>query len=549
MCGALLSLELACLPPPPIEGASTNPGQGAGEGVLWAAKAPGELYKVGEVRGFEYRQNGQVVGRSFGRYEGEVEVEGRTLYKFAARIERVVDRSAPGGADLPDLRGMSEILLDEAGHLVSGFERSSSAELRFEVVDGELKAEAFTGVPRDETWSTPVDESAAFMGYMTAFYEELTLATRKLVHGEQSWPLISLSTAQVDAWTGTASLNSEGIKLRTSLGERISFVDGRIVFAEVPDIELELRPMVEPRWPDWVIEAPKRMTYQPRAGAFVFRELDLPGKSGEPRLAGELVLPAKSTGAPMPAVLFLAGSASADRHGFAGPPAVDLGSHEITDALSTAGFAVLRYDARGVGDSAFGPTSWKGQVEDARRALRTLLVQPEVDPDRVIIVGHGEGGWRALKLAIEYKKSVAGVVLLGTPGRSYKRIIGATQPKLLAALENGSALPEVLEGNRAWYAEIIEERPEALLALGECPIWVAHGNVDFEFDAETETTELSRAANEAKRMLEVQRFEGLDHLFKPGKPGSDIRAYLEVRHVDIKFLEALVAWSKATVAT
>ena len=251
----------------------------------------------------------------------------------------------------------------------------------------------------------------------------------------------------------------------------------------------------------------------------------------------------------MPAVLFLAGSASADRHGFAGPPAVDLGSHEITDALSTAGFAVLRYDARGVGDSAFGPTSWKGQVEDARRALRTLLVQPEVDPDRVIIVGHGEGGWRALKLAIEYKKSAAGVVLLGTPGRSYKRIIGATQPKLLAALENGSALPEVLEGNRAWYAEIIEERPEALLALGECPIWVAHGNVDFEFDAETETTELSRAANEAKRMLEVQRFEGLDHLFKPGKPGSDIRAYLEVRHVDIKFLEALVAWSKATVAT
>jgi pimeloyl-ACP methyl ester carboxylesterase len=494
------------------------------------------------VRGYEYRQNGQVVGRSFGRYDGEVEVGGRTLYRFSARMERVVDRSAPGGADLPDLRGMSEILLDESGRLVSGFERSASAELRFKVESGELKAEAITGVPRDESWSTPVDENAAFMGYMTAFYEELTLATRPLVNGEQNWPLISLSTAQVDAWTGTASLNSDGIKLRTSLGERIDLVDGRIVFAEVPDIELEVRPMTEARWPNWEIDPPRRLTYQ-KPEALELRELELPGRAGEPRLAGELVLPPHEAGKPLPAIVFLGGSAAADRHGFAGPPAVDLGSHEITDALALAGFAVLRYDGRGVGGSAFGPTSWQGQIEDGRRAFRTLLVQPEVDPDRIIVVGHGEGGWRALKLGAEYGKSVAGVVLLGTPGRSYRRIIGASQPDLLKALESGGSLPSVLEGNRAWYKEIIEEKPVVMLGKGKAPVWAAHGSTDLEFDAEIEMAELRLAAKEAGRELELELFDGLDHLFKVGSAGANMSAYLEERPVDPSFLAALVEWA------
>ena len=543
---AALSLNLAwgCLPTPTADGTSSPTAKDAPSGTLWTAKSPGELYKVGEVRGFEYLQSGRVVGRSWGRYEGPIQVDGRTVYRFSARIERVADPMVTAAAALPDLRGVSEILIDAEGRLVSAFERSASAELRLEVEGDQLAAEAITGVPRNETWKHTVDPSAAYMGYMTAFYEELTLATRDIVGGEQQWPLISLSTGQVDGWTGTASLNTSSIQLRTSLGERIDLVDGRIVFAEVPDIELEVRVAEGASWPAWTIEAPRRLTYTLPEG-LERRELELPGRPTEPRLMGEVVLPKEAGDQKRPAVVFLGGSAAADRHGFAGPPAVDLGSHEITDALAKAGFVVMRYDARGVGGSAFGPASWHGQVEDARRALRTLLIQPEVDPDRVLVVGHGEGGWRALKLGAEYDKSVVGVMLLGTPGRSYKRIIGATQPKLLEALENGMPLPNVLEGNRSWYAEIIEEQPEALLADGSCPVWAAHGDRDFEFDAEIETKELERIAKEGKRKLEVQRFGGLDHLFKPGKPSADMAAYLEERAVDGAFLEALVAWAES----
>ena len=498
------------------------------------------------MRGFEYLQAGRVVGRSWGRYEGPVTVDGGQVHRFSARIERLADPGTAAATTLPDLRGVSEILLDDQGRLVSAFERSASAELRLQLRDGELRAEAITGVPRNESWQAPVDPDAAYMGYMTAFYEELTLATRDIVGGEQQWPLISLSTGQVDGWTGTASLNSSSIQLRTSLGERIDLAEGRIVFAEVPDIELEVRVIEDATWPAWTVEAPSQLSYELPPG-LQRRELELPGRPNEPRLAGEVVLPASAVESKLPAVVFLGGSAAADRHGFAGPPAVDLGSHEITDALARAGFVVLRYDARGVGDSAFGPASWHGQVEDARRALRTLLIQPEVDPDRVLVVGHGEGGWRALKLAAEYESSVVGVALLGTPGRSYRRIIGATQPKLLDALQNGMPLPNVLEGNRAWYAEIIEEQPEALLSDGDCPVWAAHGDHDFEFDAETETKELLRAARETKRKVELRRFPGLDHLFKPGPKAADMAAYLQDRRVDGEFLDALVAWARSRV--
>ena len=45
-------------------------------------------------------------------------------------------------------------------------------------------------------------------------------------------------------------------------------------------------------------------------------------------------------------------------------------------ALAQAGMVVLRFDERGFGTSADGPISYLGQLEDARRGLRTLDLVP-----------------------------------------------------------------------------------------------------------------------------------------------------------------------------
>ena len=71
---------------------------------------------------------------------------------------------------------------------------------------------------------------------------------------------------------------------------------------------------------------------------------------------------------------------------------------DIAKALNAAGYVALVFDYRGFGDSE-GPR-WRlipsEQVEDVRAALTFLAGQPQVDPDRLAIVGLSLGGANAV---------------------------------------------------------------------------------------------------------------------------------------------------------
>ncbi|HLT38883.1 MAG TPA: alpha/beta hydrolase, partial [Enhygromyxa sp.] len=442
---------------------------------------------------------------------------------------------------------VSDILLDEHGNLVEGFERSVAAELRFRV-DPEaelLHIEADAGLEQVQTSKLAYEPGTAFMGYMSTIHEELMLACRELARGDIEWRLISLSSGRADPWSAKVEKNGKTVVLDTSLGEQIQLEEGRIVRVEEPDDELVITPIAKPGWPTWQVTGPKALSYRTPANAsFVIRELELPGAADDPLLRGEVLVPDPSVHGegPFPGVVFLGGSVSADRHGFAGPPAVDLGYHEITDALANAGFVVIRYDERGVGQSEDGPPSWAGQRTDARRAFRTLLVQPEVDPDRILAIGHAEGGWRALSLANERPQEIVGVALLATLGRSYRQLF-AGQPDILAALESGNGLPPKLEPMAQWYGEILVEDPDALIFRAHVPLWIAQGGKDFETDPVKDLSALTAAARKYKKKFEVEKFAELDHHFKHEPGTSSHTSYLERRPVDPEFLQALVSWA------
>lgn len=516
--------------------------------VVDPARALLGLYQAGEIRGFEFTQSGQVIGRSYGRYEGTVERGARTLHRFTTRVELV----PPGGQPL---RFASELLLDDQGDLVEGWERSIAAELRFMVKADKaapgtsvLAIEADAGLPKLETAELGYAPGTAFMGYMSTIHEELMLAQRELVIGDNEWRLVSLSAGRADPWSAKVHQQGKTIVLETSLGEEIWLEEGRISRIEVPDDELVITTLAHPRWPDWEVLGPRAMSYaEPAQASFTIRELELPGASDEPRLRGEVLVPdpAVHGPGPYPGVVFLGGSVSADRHGFAGPPAVDLGYHETTDALANAGFMVIRYDERGVGQSEGKSISWIGQRVDARRAFRTLLVQPEIDPDRILAVGHAEGGWRALALANERPAEIIGVALLATLGRSYRELFAA-QPEVLEALESGKGLPDKLQPMAQWYGEILVEDPEALVFRARVPLWIAQGGKDFETDPVRDFNALTAAARKYKREFDVQRFPELDHHFKHEPQTSTHTSYLVPRPVDPEFLSALVKWAKAT---
>jgi pimeloyl-ACP methyl ester carboxylesterase len=543
----LVLILCGCLQAPPSGTQAEVPADASVEqgDVVSPARPLAGLYAVGEVRAFSFTQVGEEIGRSYGRYEGTLVRDGRTLHRFSTKVELI----PPGGKVL---HFSSEVLLDDRGDLVEGWERSMAAELRFAVAPDRkvLEMEADGGLEKVETAELNYEPGTAFMGYMSTIHEELMLALRDLKVGENEWRLISLSAGRVDPWSAKLELEGKTIVLDTSLGEEIWFEDGRITRIEVSDDQLVLATLAHPQWPDWEVSGPKTLTYtKPADASFTIREIELPGDADDMLLRGDILVPdpAKHGPGPYPGIVFLGGSVSADRHGFAGPPAVDLGYHEITDALANSGFVVIRYDEAGVGESAPAAPSWVRQRSDARRAFRTLLVQPEVDPDRIIAIGHAEGGWRALALASERPQEIIGVVLLATLGRSYRELFAA-QPDILKALETGKDLPEPLVPMANWYGEIIVEDPAALVFRVLVPMWIAQGGKDFETDPIKDLAALSAAVRKHKRKAEIVKFPDLDHHFKHEPGTSTQTSYLEVRPVDRDFLDALVGWVEKIAA-
>jgi fermentation-respiration switch protein FrsA (DUF1100 family) len=139
----------------------------------------------------------------------------------------------------------------------------------------------------------------------------------------------------------------------------------------------------------------------------------------------------------------------------------------LAAGLPAQGFNVLMLDYRGFGRSEGQPTL-DGVVEDAQVALRYLRGRPQVDGERLIVIGHSLGGATALRLlAID----AAGVRLavLDAPFASYRGIArdavggGALAPLLPLALP---ALPAV------------DKDPVRAAARIELPLLIVHGDAD-----------------------------------------------------------------------
>jgi hypothetical protein len=71
----------------------------------------------------------------------------------------------------------------------------------------------------------------------------------------------------------------------------------------------------------------------------------------------------------------------------------------IAEAFTAVGFAVLRFNFRGVGKSTGHYSEGLGEQEDAKAALAWLTAQPGVDADRVFLAGYSFGARVTLALA------------------------------------------------------------------------------------------------------------------------------------------------------
>jgi len=288
-------------------------------------------------------------------------------------------------------------------------------------------------------------------------------------------------------------------------------------------------------------------------------------------LAGTLTLPEGA--GPFPAVVLVSGSGQQDRDG-------TIADHKpflvVADALSRAGIAVLRYDDRGVGGSGGDPSAatTASFAADAGAALDWLRARPEIDPGRIAVVGHSEGGIIAAMLGA-VRRDLAAIVLLAGTGVDGRQILlsqGERVPRAegvsdAGALRRGRVMQEaildsvagsepgadpeplarqavtrirtdlaadpvvaaaeldaaVADGIRRlgtpWYRFFIAHDPAADLAQVGCPVLALFGEKDVQVDPVVNLPPV-RTALAGNPAATVEELPGLNHLFQTCTTGG-----------------------------
>ena len=147
-----------------------------------------------------------------------------------------------------------------------------------------------------------------------------------------------------------------------------------------------------------------------------FRNFDIDLGNGV-KTNAQLTFPAVGKG-PFPGVLLIPGSGAIDKNETLTKNAKLF--WQIAQYLSERGFAVLRFDKRGVGENftilnsnVWGNNTVNDQIQDNKKALNVLVQQPEVDSKRISIIGHSEGTVYVPRVAADNSTKVNNIILMG----------------------------------------------------------------------------------------------------------------------------------------
>lgn len=287
-------------------------------------------------------------------------------------------------------------------------------------------------------------------------------------------------------------------------------------------------------------------------------------------IAGTLTMPPGTGRLKHPAVVLVAGSGAVGRDEIvAGIPIFA----QIAGALAQQGFAVVRYDKRGVGQTGGRSESATLQdySEDVIAVTRWMAKQDFADKRRIAAAGHSEGGSVAM-LAASRHGGIASLVLIATPGTSGAELILEQQRHLLAVLktpedekqakialqqkiqtavmsEKGwEGLPPELrkQADSPWFRSFLLFDPAKVMPKVKQPVLVVQGALDTQVPPHhADKLEALARARKKKPPVEAVRLPGLNHLLVPATTG-EVSEYskLEDKQVLPAVVTALVDWLK-----
>lgn len=287
-------------------------------------------------------------------------------------------------------------------------------------------------------------------------------------------------------------------------------------------------------------------------------------------LAGTVSKPAVPKGVRLPAVVVVGGTGMTDRDETVGGVPV-LG--QMASSLADAGFLVVRYDRRGVGQSGGrSETVTLGDyAEDLRAAVKFVRKRKDVDSSRTAVLGYDEGGIVAL-LAAAADGDIKAVVLAAAPGVPGTEMVLEEQRRVLARLNLSEADRQAridlqrriqtavlthtgwegipAELRRRAETPLFESRlafdPAKVVAKTKQPLLVVHGQLDKQMDP-SNAEKLGQMAGARKRpantAFRVALLPGLNHLLVPATTGEvDEYAALADKTVGRVVIETIAGW-------
>ena len=277
----------------------------------------------------------------------------------------------------------------------------------------------------------------------------------------------------------------------------------------------------------------------------------------------------------LPAVVLVGGTGMVDRdESVAGIPVLG----QLASALADAGFLVVRYDRRGIGQSGgrSETVTLADYAEDVRAAVKFTRKRKDVDSRRVAVLGHGEGGMVAL-LAAAGHGDIKAVVLASAPGRPGAEMVLEEQRHALARLNLSEAdrqarvelqrrIQQAVLTHSGWEGippemrrraetPLFESRlsfdPSKVVAKTRQPMLIVHGALDKQMDP-SNAEKLAALARARKRpagdAVKVEILPGLNHLLVPATTGEvDEYATLPDKTVGRAAVDAIAGWLQATL--
>ena len=308
---------------------------------------------------------------------------------------------------------------------------------------------------------------------------------------------------------------------------------------------------------------------------YLQEEVSILNQVGNFALRGTLTHPEQERVIKTPCIILITGSGPQDRN-------EEILGHRpflvLADRLTLSGYGVLRMDDRGTGKSegVFNGATSADFATDIEAAITFVKTLPYIDTQRIILMGHSEGGMIANMVAAKHPE-VYGVISLAGPG-----VLGSTlltEQQLLIAKSIGATENELNELKsfslgfyplltldsidqvrknatdflkqfikkgknkelkksskeeqkewiklnldayvNPWMLYFLNYEPMVDLKKINCHYLALNGTTDLQVPAQMNLEAIARYCNPSEgKIKEIKALDGLNHMFQPSATGS-----------------------------